>query len=307
MRFNSTTFLMKKQISTPALSLPAFTFLWTILCLGCGTAQPDSSTLLYSIEGKESAYPRLSAESKKILYQSNVHGNWQLYIMDREAGTHQRVLTSNANDNFPEWSNDNQWIAFTSDRDGNEEIYLMRSDGSELKRITHDPGRDIHPYFSPDGRYLLFNSTRANESFDVFRHTISNGDLKQLTSTPENETCARFSPDMQHIVYLQNDDTKDDVMMADSLLRNAVNISKDPQIMNGWPMFAHDSQSIYYSSMESGEYCIYRINTDGTAKRKITDAKSNEEDARVCVSKDGGSLIYNKRLGNTIEIREMKL
>jgi TolB protein len=298
---------MKNQISTPALSLPAFTFLWTILCLGCGTAQPDSSTLLYSIEGKESAYPRLSADSKKILYQSNVHGNWQLYIMDREAGTQTRILTSTANDNFPDWSHYNQWIAFTSDRDGNEEIYLMRLDGTELKRITNDPGRDIHPYFSPDGRYLLFNSTRGNESFDVFRYTISTGELKQLTDTPENETCARFSPDMRHIVYLQNDDTKDDVMMADSLLRNTVNISNDPQVMNGWPMFSPDSESIYYSSMESGAYCIYRIKTDRSAKSKITQAKSNEEDARVCVSKDGKSIIYNKRKGGTIEIRELKL
>lgn len=298
---------MKKPPFIPVVSLPAMTILFTILIIGCSRAQPDSSTLLHSIEGKESAYPRLSADTKKILYQSNIHGNWQLYLMDKEAGTQTRLLSSNSNENFPDWNHDNQWIAFTSDRDGNEEIYLMRNDGSELKRITNDPGRDIHPYFSPDGRYLLFNSTRGNGSFDVFRYTISNGVLKQLTSTPENETCARFSPDMQHIVYLQNDDTKDDVMMADSMFGNTVNISKDPMIMNGWPMFSHDSHSIYYSSMESGAYCIYRINTDGSGKRKITAAKSNEEDARVCVSKDGSSIIYNKRLGKTIEIRELLL
>src|SRR5678815_2886330 len=117
-------------------------------------AQRDASTLLYKIDGKEIAYPRLSKDGNKILYQSNQNGNWQLYIMDMAMQTHTPVMTDVYNNNFPDWSYDNQWIAFVSDRDKNEEIYLMKTNGSDLKRITNNGNRDIHPYFSPDGKYL---------------------------------------------------------------------------------------------------------------------------------------------------------
>jgi TolB protein len=284
--------------------LPA---LFIISSVYTGCAQPDTSRLIYSIEGKESAYPRLSKDNAKILYQGNTSGHWQLYIMDRKTGTHIPILPGKFNDNFPDWSYDNQWIAFVSDRNGNEEIYLMRTDGSELKRITTDPGRDIHPYFSPDGRYLLFNSTRANESFDVYRFTLSTGELKQLTATPLNETCARYAPDMKNIVFLRNDETSDDIFMADSLMMNPVNISGDPHIQDGWPMFSYDNQKIYWSSMENGSYCIYSIHKDRSSKTKLTSAGRDEEDARVSVSREGTSMIYNKRKGATIEIREMMI
>ena len=270
-------------------------------------AQNDASTLLYKLDGKEIAYPRLSKDGKKILYQSNQNGNWQLYIMDIAKKTHTPVMTDVYNNNFPDWSYDNQWIAFVSDRDKNEEIYLMKTDGSNLKRITANANRDIHPYFSPDGKYLLFNSTRSNGSFDIFRYNIASGEIKQLSATSMDETCARYSPDMKQIVYLQNDPASDDVIIADSLNKVQKNISNTPAVRDGWPMFSYDGKWIYYSSMENGSYSVYKIQSDGTNKKQITKAQADEEDARVAVSRDGKFLIYNKRVGESIEIRQIKL
>jgi Tol biopolymer transport system component len=296
---------LHKEISYLCFFILPGIFILIGILTGC--AQPDASQLIYSIEGKESAYPRLSNDNTKILYQGNSTGHWQLYIMDRISGKHMPVFSSHFNDNFPDWSYDNQWIAFTSDRDGNEEIYMIHLDGTELKRITHDPGRDIHPYFSPDGKYLLFNSTRANESFDIFRYTIATGELKQLSATPQNETCARYSPDMSQIVYLKNDEVSDDVFIADSLNQHPFNLTNDPQIMDGWPMFSFDNQKIFWSSMENGAYCIYSVNKDRSSKTRHTTAGQNEDDARVSVSRDNSFFIYNKQKGKTIEIREMRL
>ena len=269
--------------------------------------QSDGSKLIYQVEGKESAYPRLSKDHSKILYQGNATGRWQLYIMDRSTNQHTPLFSSHFNDNFPDWSDDNQWIAFTSDRDGNEEIYMIHADGSGLKRITNDPGRDIHPYFSPDGRYLLFNSTRINESFDIFRYTITSGELKQLSATPQNETCARYSPDMAQIVYLKNDEVSDDVFLADSLNQNPVNLTNDALITDGGPMCTYDNQKIFWSSMENGVYCIYSMKKDGSSRTRHTNADRNEDDARVSVSRDNTFFIYNKQKGRTIEIRELKM
>ena len=272
---------------------------------GCQSQSSDPSTLIYKVDEKESAYPRLSKNGEKILYQSNQNGPWELYIMDIKSGDHQKVMADGSNNNFPDWSADNEWIAFVSDRDDNEEVYLMRTDGSELKRITDDPGRDIHPYFSPDGKYVLINSTRGKDDFDVYRYSIVTDSLEQLTNSTDDETCARFSPDMKQVVMLQNGMTNDDVVLMDISSGEIRNLSGNPRIQDGWPMFSHDGSWVYYSSMENGEHRLYRIRTDGTEKSNLLSTSDHVEDARVCVAKDGSWLIFNRRVGKTIEIRRL--
>jgi TolB protein len=273
--------------------------------IGYNIQSQDASTLLYKIDGKEIAYPRLSANGDKILYQSNQHGPWSIHIMDVTTNQHTKVLVDAHNNNFPDWSADGQLIAFTSDRDGNEDIYLIKADGTDLKRITNHHGRDIHPYFSPDGKYLLFNSTRTNGSFDIFRYELSSGDLLPLSNTHEHETCARYSTDMKHIVYLRNGATADEIVIANSENKNPTPVTNTPNIYHGWPLFSYDGQWVYYSSQECGAYCVYRSRLDGSEKTQITSPDANVEDARVSLSRDGKQMIFNRRIGKTIEIRRI--
>jgi len=267
----------------------------------------DDYKIILKEDNIENAYPRLSNDGKKILYQSKRTGKWQLYIMDIESKSQERITTDTFNNNLPDWSADNKWIAFVSDRDGNEEIYLMKSDGSELKRLTNDPGRDIHPYFSPDGNYILFNSTRANNTLDVYRYTIASGKTEHLTNSTDDETCARYSPDMKHIVFLKNNMKTDDVFVMSFSNFLPENVSKSSEAEHGWPMYSADGKWIYYSSMEGGTYSIYRIKPDGTDKQQLTHANTGEQDARVNVSRDGKFMIYNKKIGSTIMICLMNL
>ena len=265
--------------------------------------QTDNSVLLLRIENKECAYPRLSADDKRILYQSNESGKWQLLIMDIASKKLQPVMQDNFNNNFPDWSYDNEWIAFVSDRDGNEEIYMIRTNGKDLRRITNHAARDIHPYFAPDGKSILFNSTRDNGTFDVYRYWMAGDSISRMTSWMDEETCSRFSPDMQKIVLLKNGVFNDDVVVIDPTNTTLTNVTNTPSIRDGWPMFSYDNEWIFYSSMETSIYSIYRIKPDGTGKQQLTFPVYGDEDARVSVSRDGTWFIYNKRRGNTLDIR----
>ncbi len=269
------------------------------------TAHVD--TVILHEPGVENAYPRLSADGKRILYQSNRTGNWQLFIMDPASGEQRRLTTDTFNNNFPDWSPDNAWVAFVSDRDGNEEIYRMRTDGSALERLTNDGSRDIHPYFSPDGRYLLFNSTRGNGSLDVFRMDLSTKEVLRLTNTPMEETCARHSPDMGHIVMLRNDVTQDDVAIMDLKTGLVTNLTRTPTVIDGWPMYSQDGKWIFYSTMASGQHSIHRVHPDGSGDETLTRAAPGEEDGRAFISRDGRTMVYNKRHGRSIDIRLLNL
>jgi TolB protein len=279
------------------------------LMLSCfaSFAQVKDCSLIYQNIGKESAYPRLSTDSRSILYQSNQSGKWQIMLMDTENMQHKNLSDDTTNNFFPDWSPDNKLIAFTSDRDGNEQIFLMNNDGTGLKKIIDDKTRNIHPYFSPDGKYILFNSTRGNGSLDIFRYEIKTGKVLRLTDTPEDETCARYSPDMKHIVYLKNGAAVDDVFVLDLSSFLTENITMTNRTRDGWPVYSPDGKWIYYSSFETGIYHIYRIRPNGGEKQQITSAKPGEEDARVNISADNKMLIYNKRTRSTIQILKCSL
>lgn len=264
--------------------------------------QLPAFTVLLHEDGVENAYPRLSADGKRILYQSKRTGKWQLYIMDIATNKQERITSDAFNNNFPDWSADGQWIAFVSDRDGNEEIYRMKVDGSGLERLTSDPARDIHPYFSPDGKYLLFNSTRGNGSLDIYRLTLADKKLDRITNSPMEETCARYSPDMKQVVFLRNDESRDDIALMDMSTGLVTDLTHTPRITDGWPMFSADGRWIYYSTMATGQHSIHRIHPDGRGDETLTDAAPGEEDGRAFISNDGRTLIYNKRKGRSIDI-----
>lgn len=255
----------------------------------------------------ENAYPRLSKDGKRILYQSNRTGTWQVYIMDIATKQQTRITTDTFNNNFVDWSADNQWVALVSDRDGNEEIYRMKVDGSSLERLTSDPARDIHPYFSPDGKCVLFNSTRGNGSLDVYRLTLSDRNVDRITRSRLEETCARYSPDMSHVVFLRNDELSDDLALMDVRDSTVVNLTDMPAITDGWPMFSADGQWIYYSTMATGQHSIHRIHINGSGDETLTKAAVGEEDGRAFISSDGHVLIYNKRKGNSIDILSLNV
>ncbi len=288
---------MRKQLLFFSLLLPAAGIL----------SQEQDNELLYRLEHKESAYPRLSANGKEILYQSNESGKWQLMLMDCETKTSRAIFRDSFNNNFPDWDTQNKRLAFVSDRTGNEELFLYDLASKELKQLTFDPARDIHPYFSPDGKYLLFNSTRGNGSLDIYRYEFKNGKTLRLSSTEDDETCARYSNDMKQLVFLRNGLNGDDLYIMDLENFVSVNLTNTPQSTDGWPMFSPDDRWIYFSSMESGFYHIYRMDTAGKNKKQLTNALRGEEDARVFVAPSNDFFIYNKRRGDTIEIRKQEI
>jgi len=265
-------------------------------------AQLSDCHLIHRVPHKECAYPRLSADSKSVLYQSNEAGNWHLYVMERTGKKHNAITNGSSNNNFPDWSPDNKKVAFVSDRDGNEEIYLINSDGSGIKRLTFDEGRDIHPYFSPDGKYILFNSTRGNGSLDIFRYDLTTAKVDRVTNTPDHETCARYSNDMRSIVFLRNNDESDDIYLMNVNAGVTRNLTNTPSRTDGWPMFSPDDRWVYFSSMDKGTYSMYRIKVDGSSRQQLSYAEEGEEHARVFIARQANALLYNRRKGLEIEI-----
>ncbi|MFA6516079.1 MAG: hypothetical protein WCU83_03000 [Bacteroidia bacterium] len=266
------------------------------------TMQSVSAQSILSRDGVEYAYPRVSADDSKLLFQSNQTGKWQLYNMNLGDSSITTLWSDTFNNYFPDWNKDLSIVAFTSDRDSNENIFLFERHTGTIKRISWNKARNIHPYFSPDSKYILYSSTAGNGSLDIYRYELFSGETLRLTHTEEDETCARYSPQMNKIVYLKNGIVSDDIFVLDCSTFIADNITNDPIIRDGWPMFSPDGKWIYYSSMETGVFCIYRISVKTRQKVQLTYAGPAEEDARVFISSRSKRIFYNRRKGNALAI-----
>ncbi|HMG14899.1 MAG TPA: hypothetical protein VK590_05610, partial [Saprospiraceae bacterium] len=206
----------------------------------------------------EYAYPHFSSDGKRILFQSNKTGKWQLYEMTDNINSIFSITNDHYNNNFPDWSPDDSKICFVSDRTGNEEIFIMDSDGKNIKQLTDNPARDIHPYWSPDGMLIYFSSTRGNGSFDIYSLDPLTKETIRLTNSTDDETCARKSPGSNEIVYLRNNDKGlDDVFVMNLNTMLETNIT-NTKTQDGWPCWSPDGRSVIYSAIQDGTYCLFK-------------------------------------------------
>lgn len=265
---------------------------------------PKRGLVLLHEDGVENAYPRLSRDGKELLYQSNRNGHWDIYVLDRATGTSRALTSGGSNNNLPDWSATQ--LAFVSDRDGNEEIYLADRDGANAKRLTTSPGRDIHPYFSPDGKTLLYNSDRSG-SLDVISRDLATGEERVVVATPDEETCARMTADRKRVVILRNNASSDDIWTVELASGSASNVTNTPTVRDGWPAWSPDGKWIYFGSMASGPFAIWRVHADGTSLQQLSAPESDEEDARPFVSADGRLLVFNRRAKGAIDIVTLSL
>ena len=102
------------------------------------------------------------------------------------------------------WSPDGKRIAFVSNISGRNNIWTVPSEGGWPVQLTVSDQRQGAPAWSPDGRYVAFQSdTNGNEQWDLFLVSTANGDVTNITNTPEiAEEAPVWSPDGKTLAYL---------------------------------------------------------------------------------------------------------
>lgn len=78
-------------------------------------------------------------------------------------------------------------------------LYIMSTNGENRLRLT-DNGNDIRPVWSPNGNNVVFMSTR-NGDWDVYRLSLRDGTLLQLTDDPAQDGLPAISPDGKLVIF----------------------------------------------------------------------------------------------------------
>ena len=243
----------------------------------------------------QDAYPMLSPDGTRLVFESNRAGNWDIYSMKPDGNDLVRLTDNPAADVGPIWSPDGKRIVFGSERDaGDPEIYVMNADGSDQRRLTRQPGDDSHPHWSPDGSRIVFNSARTTPDLkaewtkqyhEIFTMAADGSDVRQITHAKTVSTYPQFSPDGKKIAFRRRLDgpafewdlsastSNSEVFVMNADGSNPVDVSKSASY-DGWPAWSPDGTTIVFSSNRAGPANIgqlYAVDPDGGNLRKLTD------------------------------------
>ena len=258
------------------------------------------------------AYPMLSPDGSRVLFQSNRTGDWEIYTMKPDGTDLLRLTNTPGADVTPIWSPDGKSILFASEReDPDSDIYVMNADGTSQRRLTRQRGDDSHPHWSPDGKRIVFNSARTTpdlsadwtkQHIEIFTMAADGTDVRQITRFQTISTYPQFSPDGKKIAFRRTLDEagflwdftlgarNSEVFVMDADGSHPVNVSKSAAY-DGWPAWSPDGTRIVFTSNRAGPANIgqlYAADVDGGNLQKLTDGPGSF--VQPSWSRDGRSI-----------------
>ena len=134
--------------------------IWMVRVPKGGTA--SASTAVQITRGNQAIEQMaLSPDGKWLVYDSDLNGNADIFVIPADGGTARQVTDDPADDLAPSWSSDGSEIAFHSFRSGNRDIFTVNADGSGLTRVTSDTAQERSPYWGRDPNLLAYRQDSA--------------------------------------------------------------------------------------------------------------------------------------------------
>jgi dipeptidyl aminopeptidase/acylaminoacyl peptidase len=207
---------------------------------------------------------------------------------------------------YASWSPDDKQIAFVTTISGRYNIWLVPSQSGWPTQLTVSNQRQINIAWSPKGRWIAYNSDYdGNEQWDLFLVSTTNGQVVNLTNTPEvSEEGAAWSPDGEKLAYSvkpkQSPNYEIDVMEV--LTKKVIHLTSNTpaQLSNVDPIWSKDGKWVVYTQQTATgkDANVFIVNSSGGRAANLTAHEGEQRFAASDISPDGKTILITSNLVN---------
>ncbi|HUI43731.1 MAG TPA: protease, partial [Terriglobia bacterium] len=222
-----------------------------------------------------------------------------IWIVSREGGEAQRLVTGTGLLSGPIFSPDGAWLAYTGNYDGNVDVYIAPAAGGQPRRLTYHPGADVAVGWTPDGKQVLFRSHRDSpaDGNKLFRVPVGGGFPAELPLPMAED--GSYSPDSSHLAYVPSFQWEPDwkqyrggqttpVWIADLSDSSVVKIPRDNSNDKN-PMWV--GNTVYFLSDRNGSVTLFAYDT---RTQKVTQEVKNDGFDITAASAGPGAIVYSQ-------------
>ena len=240
-------------------------------------------------------YPAWAPDGKKIVFQSNREGTWDLWTISLEGGVPERLTSDELAEYHPHWSADGEWIVYCAGRI--PDTYVLRvvpAGGGEPIDIVREEDWFVGPEWSTDGTHILYSSFKAGflniwtvpfsssgDEVSPTRVTIGEGNDVNLSVAPGGSTLAfatlRNTPDIWELT------------LPSGILRQVTSETSSEDMPDPSP----DGKTLLVESDRSGKRALWSVDMEGRVLSQVSSGRTREAFARW--SPDGSRLAYNAK------------
>jgi TolB protein len=178
---------------------------------------------------------------------------------------------------------DSGLVAYTSNRAGGFDIWIYNPSNGVNQQVTSGLGESFSiPYWSPDSRKIAFVGTNGI----LYVITLAENTIARIDQFPEGlGVYLDWSPDSQKLVY-----SKQNGIVVYNFISHQAQIINQPGTTDAqW--FQSGEELLFQAPDASGLSQLFRIRTDGTDKRQITQNSGGRLNT-VRLSPDGSYVLY---------------
>ena len=233
--------------------------------------------------------PELSPDGKKIAFESNRLGFWDLWTCEIGKGDCDQITSLHGTAGRARWSPDGRYIAFEFHPNEHSEIYIVELPGGVPHLLPTIPGADnLSPSWSRDGKWLYFASKRGTEAFQIWKMPVPGGEPVQLTR--HGGISAVESADGRYLYYSKFEEG--------GVWRMTTQGRDETQVLDlsgdGWPNWALTADGIYFLRFSKSSPPTLQFLSFATGKTIPVWTLEREPGWGIDVSSNGRSIIFTQ-------------
>jgi Tol biopolymer transport system component/DNA-binding winged helix-turn-helix (wHTH) protein len=232
--------------------------------------------------------PELSPDGKKIAFESDRLGFWDIWTCDITGGNCDQVTDLHGTAGRARWSPDRHYIAFEFHPHERSEIYVVEVPGGVPHLVQTIPGSDnLSPSWSRDGKWLYFASKHGAEPFQIWKMSFHGGSPVRLTKNGGIGPVE--SPDGRYLYYTKYE--------QGGMWRMSLEGGEESEVFSdiggaGWADWALCANGIYYLKYGKFPHVSIDLFEFASGRTILIWALDKEPGWGLSLSSDGKSIVY---------------